>query len=174
MTVTSAEGGHLSRGDDVHLDFRSLLDTHFESMRRLAFLLGADDPEAVAQEAFVRLHTRWTRLRDGDKALAYVRVIVTNLSRSRVRHLRIVRRTPLSAAANAPSAEAVVLPRHGPLWTALESLTTRQRQVVVLRYWLDLSLADIAATLGLSTGTVKATQSHAVAKLRAALNEEKT
>lgn len=154
--------------------FAALFDAHFESMKRLAYLLGTDDPENVAQESFVRLHGRWSRLRQADAALPYLRATVTNLSRSRVRHLRVVRRSTPSAPPDAASAEAQALGahRHGPLWTALMALTERQRQVVVLRFWLDLSLADIAATLHVSVGTVKATLSQSTAKLRAALPAE--
>lgn len=161
------------RGEDVPvLDFPALFDAQFESMRRLAFLLGADDPENVAQESFARLHSRWLRLRDRRHALAYLRATVTNLSRSRLRHLGVVRRTTVSQVTNDDSAEVRVIARHGPLWRALDSLSLRQRQVVVLRYWLDLPLAETAATLDLSVGTVKATQSQAIAKLRTLLETE--
>lgn len=151
--------------------FAALFDAQFEPMKRLAYLLGADDPENVAQEAFVRLHDRWSRLRSSTKALPYLRATVANLSRSRLRHLRVVRSAPQPASADEESAEAKVLraPPHGPLWTALESLTARQRQVVVLRFWLDLQLSDVAGTLGISVGTVKATLSQAMDKLRTAL-----
>jgi DNA-directed RNA polymerase specialized sigma24 family protein len=60
-------------------------------MVRLADLLGADDPEDIAQEAFARLLKRHDTLRDPDAALAYVRAIVCNLTRNRHRHLRVVR-----------------------------------------------------------------------------------
>lgn len=154
--------------------FAELFAAQFEPMKRLAFLLGADDPENVAQEAFVRLHDRWPRLRSSEKALPYLRAMVANLSRSRLRHLRVVRRNRPAAPVDAASAEAEALagPVHGPLWTALGELTARQRQVVVLRYWLDLSLADVAGTLGISVGTVKATLSQATTKLRAAFPAE--
>lgn len=161
---------------DVVDAFAALFHAQFEPMKRLAFLLGADDPENVAQESFVRLHDKWSRLGSADKALPYLRTTVVNLSRSRLRHLRVVRRVPLAAPPDAASAEAVALggDLHSPLWTALGELTQRQRQVVVLRYWLDLSLADVAATLDISVGTVKATLSQATAKLRAALQTEET
>lgn len=151
--------------------FAELFTAQFEPMKRLAYLLGADDPENVAQEAFVRLHRRWGRLRDQAKALPYLRATVTNLSRSRLRHLRVVRRTEPLAPVDAASAEtqALAAHQHDPLWTALGELTHRQRQIIVLRFWLDLPLADIAATLDISVGTVKATLSQAAAKLRAAL-----
>jgi RNA polymerase sigma-70 factor (sigma-E family) len=148
--------------------FAALFDESFETMKRLAFLLGADDPENIAQESFVRLHARWHTLADQDKAMAYLRSIVVNLSRSRLRHLRVVRRTPREPAGIEASAEAEVLSRaeHRSLRAALSALSTRQRQVLVLRYWLDLDQAEIAETLGIAVGTVKATTNQALTKLR--------
>lgn len=151
--------------------FRALFDRQFEPMRRLAYLLGADDPENIAQEAFVRLHGRWSTLGSPDRALPYLRRTVVNLSRSRLRHLRVVRRTPGDAVPDAASAEAHVLARssHEELLAALATLSRRQRQVLVLRYWLDLDQAEIAETLGIAVGTVKATTNHAMTGLRRAL-----
>jgi RNA polymerase sigma-70 factor (sigma-E family) len=148
-----------------------LFDDCFESMKRLAFLLGADDPENIAQEAFVRLHARWSSLADKDRATAYLRRTVVNLSRSRLRHLRVVRRAPREPDRMAASAESLALNNQG-VWDALATLTRRQRQVLVLRYWLDLDQQAIADTLGIAVGTVKATTNQAMAALRSALAEE--
>src|SRR4051794_14099575 len=71
---------------------QALFAGHFRGLVRLATLLGADDPEDVAAEAFVRLHRSTGRLRDPGAALPYLRSIVVNLSRSRLRHLRVARR----------------------------------------------------------------------------------
>jgi RNA polymerase sigma-70 factor (sigma-E family) len=148
--------------------FAALFDESFETMKRLAYLLGADDPENIAQESFVRLHARWHTLADQDKALAYLRTIVVNLSRSRLRHLRVVRRMPAEPAGIEASAEAEALTKveHHSLRAALSALSLRQRQVIVLRYWLDLDQAAIAETLGIALGTVKATTNQALTKLR--------
>lgn len=150
--------------------FDALFDQCFESMKRLAFLLGADDPENIAQEAFVRVHDRWATL-DTDKALPYLRTTVVNLSRSRLRHLRVVRRSPREPNRDIASAESTVLAGHTSrtVHDALHRLTRRQRQVLVLRYWLDLDQQSIADTLGIAVGTVKATTHHAMAALRKAL-----
>lgn len=154
--------------------FEALFDASFETMKRLAYLLGADDPENIAQEAFVRLHAGWHGLLDAGKAEAYLRRTVVNLSRSRLRHLRVVRRTPREPVPDAESAEATVLARaeHRSLRAALATLSQRQRQVLVLRYWLELDQAEIAETLGVAIGTVKATTSQALAKLRKAWPDE--
>lgn len=151
--------------------FDALFDECFEPMKRLAFLLGADDPENIAQEAFVRLHGNWARLVERDKALPYLRKIVVNLSKARLRHLRVVRRAPREPNRDAASAETVALANRAML-DALATLTRRQRQVVVLRYWLDLDQQSIAETLGIAVGTVKATTNHAMAALRDALARE--
>lgn len=153
-----------------HAGFDALFDGSFESMKRLAFLLGADDPENIAQEAFVRLHGRWPTLGGPDKALPYLRRTVVNLSRSRLRHLRVVRRAPREPDRDVASAESLALANR-EVWDALAALTRRQRQVVVLRYWLDLDQQSIADTLGIAVGTVKATTNQAMATLRKALED---
>jgi RNA polymerase sigma-70 factor (sigma-E family) len=150
--------------------FAALFDESFETMKRLAYLLGADDPENIAQEAFVRLHARWHSLAGPDKARPYLRRTVINLSRSRARHLRVVRRAPAEVVPDESSAETRVLAmaEHRSLRAALGALSERQRRVLVLRYWLDLDQAEIAETLGIAVGTVKATTSQALARLRRA------
>jgi RNA polymerase sigma-70 factor (sigma-E family) len=162
-------------GNGAGLDggFAALFDESFEAMRRLAYLLGADDPENIAQESFVRLHGRWHTLASAELALPYLRRTVVNLSRSRLRHLRVVRRTPGERHHDAESAEAAALAGqdHHRLREVLAALPTRQRQVLVLRYWLDLDQNEIAGTLGIAVGTVKATTSHALANLRKAWPE---
>lgn len=164
---TATEGVDEPR-TDPGTGFDALFDTSFESMKRLAYLLGADDPENVAQESFVRLHARWQTLADVEKAAAYLRRTVVNLSRSRLRHLRVARRAPAERPADAASAEERVLAGqdNDRLRAALATLPARQRQVLVLRYWLDLDQRAIADTLGIAVGTVKATTSHALANLR--------
>ena len=94
-----------------------------------------------------------------------------NLSRSRLRHLRVVRRAPSEPGRDAASAETLALANRA-MWDALATLTRRQRQVLVLRYWLDLDQQAIAETLGVAVGTVKATTHHAMAALREALAKE--
>lgn len=156
---------------DTGAGFDELFDRCFEAMKRLAYLLGSDDPENIAQEAFVRLHDRWDTLDGPDKAQAYVRRVVVNLSRSRLRHLRVARRAPREPNPDMVSAETTVLAGqdHSVVRAALATLPRRQRQVLVLRYWLDLDQTQIADTLGIAVGTVKATTHHAMAGLRAAL-----
>jgi RNA polymerase sigma factor (sigma-70 family) len=137
-------------------------------MTRFAGLLGADDPADVAQEAFVRLHRHRGRLRDEAAALPYLRRTVANLARSRLRHLRVVRRHLLGhVTESAPSAEELVVTadQYRLLHAALLTLAPRQRELLVLRYWLDLTGPEIAQTLELPLGTVKSQTSRALVAL---------
>ncbi|RSM45447.1 SigE family RNA polymerase sigma factor [Amycolatopsis balhimycina DSM 5908] len=154
--------------------FHDLFREYFGQMTRLAHLLGADDAENIAQEAFVKLHQRWDSLIDHTRVAGYLRATVVNMSRSRTRHLRVVRRAPQDRPPDEPSAEvrAVASWEHQRLRAVLVKLSRRQREVLVLRYWLDLSTVAIADTLGVSPGTVKATTHHAMENLRKHLGDD--
>ncbi|EOD69657.1 SigE family RNA polymerase sigma factor [Amycolatopsis vancoresmycina] len=160
--------GESAPGDLGAPTFHDLFREHFGRLTRLAHLLGADDPENVVQEAFVKLHQRWDTLADHERVAGYLRTTVVNMSRSRTRHLKVVRRAPQERPPDEPSAEVTALAgwEHRRLRAVLVKLPRRQREVLVLRYWLDLSTAAIAETLGISVGTVKATAHHAIANLR--------
>lgn len=83
---------------DANQTLEHLFRARYLEMVRLAGLLGADDPEDIAQEAFTRMMNKNPELRDTQAALAYLRAIVVNLTRNRHRHLRVVRlRTPAIA-----------------------------------------------------------------------------
>jgi RNA polymerase sigma-70 factor (sigma-E family) len=147
----------------------ALYRVHARGLRRLALLLvdDAESAEDVVQDAFVRLHRRWLVLRDPDKALAYLRTSVVNGSRSRLRRRRTERRFVPPAGDHHPSAEQTAL-RTADLRAvgdALAGLPRRQREVLVLRYYLDLSEAAIADALGISRGSVKSHASRGVAAL---------
>ncbi len=137
--------------------YEDLFHGHFGAMTRLAAMLGADDPEDVAQEAFVRLHQRGRTLRDPHAAIGYLRTTVVNISRSRLRHLSVVRRHRQQAPPDAASAEHDVVRREGDreLLAAMRHLSARHREALVLRFWLDLTEAEMADAMGVSRGTVK-------------------
>ncbi|MFC5092565.1 RNA polymerase sigma factor [Amycolatopsis plumensis] len=170
----SASVGESAPGDLGAPTFHDLFREYFGQMTRLAHLLGADDAENIAQEAFVKLHQRWDSLTDHTRVAGYLRTTVVNMSRSRTRHLRVVRRTPPERPPDEVSAEvrAVANWEHQRLRAVLGRLSRRQREVLVLRYWLDLSTAAIAETLGISAGTVKATTHHAMENLRKHLGDD--
>lgn len=141
-------------------------------MTRLATLLGAEDPENLVQEAFLRLHGRWSTVRDPSAVTGYLRTIVVNLTRSGHRHLRVVARHAPAAVPDAPSAEesAALRAEHAVVLQALSGLGARHREALVLRYWLDLSEAEMAAAMGISPGTVKSHVSRGLVALRTAIN----
>jgi RNA polymerase sigma-70 factor (sigma-E family) len=155
--------------------YARLFHGQFAAMTRLAALLGADDPEDVAQEAFVRLHQRRRTLRDPQAAIGYLRATVVNLSRSRVRHLAVVRRHPEAPPLDAPSAEHDVVRREDAraVVAALGSLSSRHREALVLRYWLDLSEAEMADAMGVSRGTVKSHVSRGLDALATAMEGQR-
>lgn len=142
-------------GDDLEGAYRD----HYGSLVRLASLL-IDDVgtcEEVVQEAFVQVWRRGPALRDPARLPAYLRSAVLNGARSHGRRRQVEKRHLRAVRATAPGAEDVAMardPDHQVL-TALRSLPQRQREVLALRYYLDLSEAEIAATLRISTGSVK-------------------
>jgi RNA polymerase sigma-70 factor (sigma-E family) len=130
---------------------------------RLAILL-VDDPataEDVVQEAFTGLHRHWSRLRDENAALGYLRTAVVNGSRSVLRRRRTAREYTPPHTADARSAESLAMlsAEHQAVVSALSQLPRRQREVLVLRYYGGLSEAEIADATGISRGTVKSTAS---------------
>ncbi len=160
-------------GQRAEEGYAELFAAHFPRMVRLAALLGADDPEDIAQEAFVRLHGRNATLRDPDAAIAYLRATVVNLSRSRLRHLKVVRRHAEVPQFNedVASAEHDVVRRESAreLVAALGQLSARHREALVLRYWMDLTEWEMAEAMGVSKGTVKSHVSRALDALSAQL-----
>jgi RNA polymerase sigma-70 factor (sigma-E family) len=152
-----------------------LYAAHYTRMVRLSFLLIHDHgrAEEIVQDAFVALHGRWRRLRDPHRALAYLRQAVVNRSRSELRHRAVVDRHPVEPPPPRESAEetAIASSLRQDLLAALDRLPRRQREVLILRYYLDLSEADIADTLRISRGSVKSHSSRGIAALRSAWRE---
>lgn len=159
-------------GDGGTTEVSALFRARYPEMVRLADLLGADDPEDIAQEAFARLIRKYGSLRDPAAALAYVRASVCNLTRNRHRHLRVVRlRTPAARPEDSSEQAVILREDHREVLAALAGLPPRRREAIVLRYWLDLSEREIAAAMGVSPGTVKSNVSRGLAALAAALRE---
>jgi RNA polymerase sigma-70 factor (sigma-E family) len=149
---------------------------HYRALVRLAAMLVRDTStaEEVVQDSFVAMHDGWHRLKDTEKALAYLRQAVVNKSRSVLRHRAVVEKNVQNAPPDMPSAEhgAFLLLERSAVIAALRDLPTRQREAIVLRYYADLSEAEIAATMGISRGAVKSHTSRGMAALRAVLEQE--
>jgi RNA polymerase sigma-70 factor (sigma-E family) len=138
-------------------DLAAAYAEHYRSLVRLASLL-VDDVgrcEEIVQDAFVKVWRRPPNLSGDDRLPAYLRSAVLNGARSHLRH-RGVERRHLRAVAS-PN-EAPEAPQRGDddrVLAALRALPDRQREVLALRYYLDLSEGEIATTLGISPGSVK-------------------
>jgi len=153
-----------------------LYSLHYRALVRLAALLVRDTgtAEEVVQDAFVAMHDAWQRLRDAENALAYLRQAVVNRSRSVLRHRIVVDKNLVKAPPDMPSAEhgAMIQLERSAVIAALRRLPDRQREAIVLRYYADLSEAEIAAAMGISRGAVKSHTARGMTALRSALERE--
>jgi RNA polymerase sigma factor (sigma-70 family) len=146
-----------------------LYRTHRLAMVRLAVLLVDDTATAedVVQDAFIGLHRHSAKI-DGHAAVSYLRRSVINGSHSALRRRRTMRRhLTLADSGSAEPSDSVVLlaEEQRAVVAAVRALPTRQREVVVLRYWANLSEAEIADALRISRGAVKSTASKGVARI---------
>jgi RNA polymerase sigma-70 factor (sigma-E family) len=141
-----------------HVDLESAYREQYASLVRLASLL-VDDVETceeLVQEAFVKVWRHGPALREADRLPAYLRSVVLNGARSHLRRRLVARRHPPVAPDPAPPTGAEGLAGDvDRVLGALRALPHRQREVLALRYYLDLSEAEIATTLGISAGSVK-------------------
>lgn len=161
--------GPSSSPDDV---ISGIFRSHYRRLVGLAYLFLGDHDAArdVVQDAFAALHRRWGALRDPDAAVGYLNRAVVNGSRNELRRGRSAvarQRRLVPVSEGLPSAEGVVVAHDEAeqLWRAICGLPGRQRQVVVLRYYLDQTEAEIADSLGISRGSVKKAASRALAAL---------
>jgi len=155
----------------------ALYEAHALGLIRLGVVMLGDRgaAEDVVQEAFCGLYRRWHALSDTTNALAYVRSSVINGCRSalrrRVRQLTV---TGFGDEGESDSAESAALlgEEHRQVLVAIRRLPSRQREALVLRYYLDLDEAEIAASMRISRGTVKSTTSRALAALGRILEDQ--
>jgi RNA polymerase sigma-70 factor (sigma-E family) len=162
------------RSDDLPPSARAavtaLFAVHYRRLVGLAALMVDDreTAEEVAQEAFEALYRHWGRLRDPSTAVTYLNRSVVNGSRSKLRKRKTERSYELPLVGLVPSAESsgVDGSQRQVLVEALHQLSRRQREVMVLRYYLDLSEEQIADWLGVSKGSVKQHASRATAALQ--------
>jgi RNA polymerase sigma-70 factor (sigma-E family) len=167
-------------GDGIDLDTDAdtaialLYQARWTPLVRLAALLTQDASiaEEIVQDSFVSLHRRWSALADRSAAHAYLRTSVVNRARSALRHRGVEERNrqPGPPPPAGPEERALQADSDAEVMAALRTLSRRQQEVLVLRYFGDYSERDIALTLGLSKGAVKSHAHRGLAALRSALD----
>jgi RNA polymerase sigma-70 factor (sigma-E family) len=159
----------------------TLFREHHGELVRLAVLMVGDLPTAedVVQDVYASLQSRWSRIAARDAVLPYVRAAVLNGCRSVLRRrsisrrVGVVQRASVGAQERASAESEVMLSEdRRQVLAALARLPSRRREVLVLRYYLGLSEAEIAAVLGISPGTVKSTAARGLAALARDLGEK--
>jgi RNA polymerase sigma-70 factor (sigma-E family) len=162
-------------GTDAAAGVTELYRAHAVGLIRLALVMLGDRAAAedVVQDAFLGLYRHWARLTVPASALAYARSAVLNRCRNELRQRGRSGQRPAEVAAS-ESAEAAVLigEEHQRVLAAIRALPDRQREALVLRFYLDMSEDEAARAMGISRGTVKSATSRAVAALGRMLKEE--
>jgi len=172
----------VARARDGDLDaYAALVARYTVRAHRAAFLLGAgEEADDVVQESFVKAFRHLARFRVGEPFGPWLLRIVANetrnLTRSRRRRaaltLRLATAQPGDAAADGPVAEVLAAERRARLVAAVGGLPARERQVLVCRYFLDLSEAETARVLARPLGSVKSSTSRALNRLRGLFVDE--
>jgi RNA polymerase sigma factor (sigma-70 family) len=159
---------------DADQAITAIYSTEYRSLVRLAAVLVGDVgiAEEVVQDSFVALYGAWSRLRDRDKALAYLRQRVINRSRSALRQGTV-------ADGNAPTRKqgimlgaeqgAITQPERSAVISAMHALSPRQREALMLRFYLDLAERQAASAMGISVGAANYHTAQAKAALLSVL-----
>ena len=175
MDTRAPEAPHAA----VDRQITSLYQAHALSLARLALLM-LGDPDAaqdVVQDAFLGLYRRWDKLASADAAPAYLRASVLNGCRTVLRgRSRADRRLHCLSEVPSESAEARALlsEEQQAVARAIRVLPDRQREALVLRYYLDMSEADAAEAMRVSRGAIKSATSRALAAIERRLKEEQS
>jgi len=166
---------HTATGRAAAPTFEEYAASGWPSLYRYAYLLTGNhaDAEDLAQQTLLKAYRAWSRVESAESPLAYLRRTLTNtyLSQRRPRKRRLEVLT--DAPPEPGSAPGGGIEDRLTLWPHVKSLPPRQRAVVVLRYYEQLTEQEIAEVLGCSRGTVKSTAHHALNALRAALATER-
>jgi RNA polymerase sigma-70 factor (sigma-E family) len=169
--VSAPPGAAVAPADQV----AALYQAHALGLLRLAVIMLGERQAAedVIQDAFLGLFRRWDALNDSERALAYVRSSVFNgcrtVLRKRARNRQFVLADP---AAESAEARVVLGEEHREVLAALRRLPERQREAVALRYCLDMSVDDVAKSMGVTEGTVKSATSRGIAAITRMLKGE--
>lgn len=153
-----------------------MYDAEYRPLVRMSAVLLGDvgAAEEVVQDSFIAVHAAWRRLRGADRAVSYLRRSVLDRSRSLLRH-RIVAGPHLPAREpDMPSAEqgAIAEFERSAVIAALRRLPARQREALVLKFYLDLSEEEIAAAMKISRSAVQSHTARGKAALRTVLDPE--
>jgi RNA polymerase sigma-70 factor (sigma-E family) len=166
MGVDVLAFGRAALGEDA--SFAAAFNEHHRRAVRLAYLLTGDHHQAedVVAEAMTKVYVQWRKGRVDDVG-PYLRRAVANQANSRLRRRYLERREATRRSGDDRGVRRVDddAADRDAVWQAIQQLPDRQRQVVVLRYYEDLSEADTADVLGISTGTVKSSLSRGLARL---------
>ena len=167
MLFSSVErGGPVRPAEDE--EFREFMASRWPGLVRLGYGLTGDRglAEDLAQSALAKAYASWARVRRADDPDAYVRRILINANSNRFRKRRVSEHSAEQVPETGVMDAADSFDQRSVLIAALMELPPRQRAVVVLRYWEDLSEAQVASIMGCSVGTVKSQASRALARLR--------
>ncbi|MCF1600138.1 SigE family RNA polymerase sigma factor [Streptomyces muensis] len=155
---------------ELEAQFQEFVRARWSHLVRTAYLLTGDahHAEDLTQTALAKAYRSWRRVSRADHPEAYVRRMLVSCNSDRFRKRRVAE-SLTAVPPETPRREQgfADVDERGALLEALAQLPPRQRAVVVMRYWEDLSEAEVAEVLGCSTGTVKSQASKGLAKLRA-------
>jgi RNA polymerase sigma-70 factor (sigma-E family) len=162
---------------EADLAITAMYDTEYRSLVRMSAVLLGDvaSAEEVVQDSFIATRAAWRGLRDIDKGVNYLRRTVMNRSRSLLRHRVVVDKHMPASEPDMPSAEqaAIAALQRAAVVAALRTLPARQREALVLRFYLDLSEEQVAAAMQISQGAVKSHTARGKAALRSLLEPER-
>jgi RNA polymerase sigma-70 factor, ECF subfamily len=157
---------------EADIDFRTFVAARSPALLRTAYLLAGGDwalAEDLLQTALTKTYLAWGRIKDSNARESYVRTTMARTATSWWRRKWHGERSTLDLPERSEPDHTGQLAERDALWRLVMTLPQRQRAVLVLRFYEDLSEAEIAHTLGLSPGTVKSHTSRALATLRGEL-----
>lgn len=173
----SAPAGPARGMAEADVAITAMYDTEYRSLVRMSAMLLGDvaSAEEIVQDSFIAVHAAWRGLRDIDKGVHYLRRTVMNRSRSLLRHRVVIDKHLPASEPDMPSAEQAAIARlqRAAVVTALRTLPVRQREALVLRFYLDLSEQQVAAAMQISQGAVKSHTARGKAALRSLLEPER-
>ena len=174
-TMPGREPSRSGSPQDADREVTALYLTHYRPLVRIAALLVQDlaAAEEIVQDSFVAVHAAWRRLPDAEHALSYLHRSVVDRSRAALRRHVVVDKLAPRLAPDVPSdpGETSIEVERSAFISALWTLPSREREVVVLRYFADLPETQVASATGISETAVKAYAAQAMSSLRTELRQ---